>query len=78
MAKSKKKSAPGLLAEAAKKVARGIGDAVKKVVGKKPTRSKSPSGNVSEGAKKGGRAAKDTARKAAGKRPTRAKKSGSK
>lgn len=79
MAKSKKKSPAGLLSEAAKKAAKGVGDAAKKVVGKKPARgSKSPAGNLSEAAKKATRAVGDAARKAVGLRPSKAKKSGSK
>lgn len=78
MAKSKKRSPGGLLSEAAKKAGRAVGDAAKKVVGKKSTRGKSPAGNLSEAAKKAGRAVTDVARKAVGKRPTRVKKSGTK
>ena len=77
MAKSKKRSPSGLLSEAAKKTARAVGDAAKKVVGKKPAaRAKSPAGNLSEAAKKAGRGVADAARKAVGARPTRIKKSG--
>ena len=79
MAKSKKRSPAGLLSEAGKKTAKAVGDAAKRVVGKKPaSRSKSPAGNLSEAAKKAGRAIGDAARKAVGKRPSRVKKSGSK
>ena len=79
MAKSKKRSPSGLLSEAGKKAARGVGVAAKKLVGKKPARrAKSASGNLSEAGKKAGRAVKDVARKAVGKRPTRVKKSGTK
>jgi hypothetical protein len=79
MAKSKKRSPSGLLSEAGKKAVRAVGDAAKKVVGKKTaTRSKSPTGNLSEAAKKAGRGVADAARKAVGMRPTRVKKSGSK
>ena len=77
MAKSKKRSPTGLLSEAAKKTAKAVGDAAKRVVGKKPAaRAKSPAGNLSEAAKKAGRAVTDAARKVVGKRPTRIKKSG--
>ena len=77
MAQSKKRSPAGLLSEAAKKSARAVGDAAKKVVGKKPAaRAKSPAGNLSEAAKKAGRGVTDAARKAVGMRPTRVKKSG--
>ena len=79
MAKSKKRSPTGLLSEAAKKTARAVGDAAKRVVGKKPAaRAKSPAGNLSEAAKKAGRGVTDAARKAVGMRPTRVKKSGTK
>ena len=77
MGVSKKRSPSGLLSEAGKKAARGVGVAAKKAVGKK-ARGKSATGNLSEAAKKAGRAVKDTARKAVGKRPTRVKKSGTK
>lgn len=79
MAKSKKRSPAGLLSEAAKKTARAVGDAAKRVVGKKPRAgAKSPGGNLSEAAKKTGRAVADAARKAVGMRQTRVKKSGTK
>jgi hypothetical protein len=79
MAQSKKKSPSGLMSEAAKKAARGVGDAAKKVVGKKPKAgAKSPSGNLSEAAKKAGRGVADAARTAVGMKPTRVKKSGGK
>jgi hypothetical protein len=79
MAQSKKRSPTGLLSEAAKKSARAVGDAAKRVVGKKPApRAKSPAGNLSEAAKKAGRGVSDAARKAVGMRPSRVKKSGSK
>jgi hypothetical protein len=78
MAKSKKRSPAGLLSEAGKKAAKAVGDAAKKVVGKKATRSKSPAGNLSEAAKKAGRGIGDAAKKAVGMRPSRVKKSGSK
>jgi hypothetical protein len=77
MAESKKRSPAGLMSEAAKKSARAVGDAAKRVVGKKPAaRAKSPAGNLSEAAKKAGRGVTDAARKAVGMRPTRVKKSG--
>lgn len=77
MAQSKKRSPSGLLSEAGKKIVRAIGDAARKVVGKKPAaRAKSPSGNLSEAAKKAGRGVKDAARKAVGMRPSRVQKSG--
>ena len=78
MAGSKKRSPSGLLSEAGKKTAKAVGDAARKVVGKKTTSRKSPAGNLSEAAKKAGRAVRDVARKAVGKRPTRGKKSGTK
>jgi hypothetical protein len=79
MAESKKRSPGGLLSEAAKKTGRAIGQAAKRVVGKKPApRSKSAGGLLSEAAKKAGRGVTDAARKAVGKRPTRIKKSGTK
>lgn len=79
MAKSKKRSPSGLLSEAVKKTGKAIGDAAKKLVGKKSAPgSKSPGGNLKEAAKKAGRAVKDVARKAVGKRATRVKKSGTK
>ncbi len=77
MGVSKKRNPSGLLSEAGKKAARGVGVAAKKLVGKK-TRGKSAGGDLSEAAKKAGRAVKDVARKAVGKRPTRVKKSGTK
>jgi hypothetical protein len=78
MAKSKKRSPSGLMSEAGKKAVRGVKDAAKKAVGKKPAaRAKSPTGNLSEAAKKAGRGVTDAARKAVGMRPTRIKKSGS-
>jgi hypothetical protein len=76
MAKSKKRSPSGLLSEAAKKSGKAVGDAAKKVVGKK-TKGKSPAGNLSEAAKKAGRGVSDAAKKAVGKRPSRVQKSGS-
>jgi len=75
MSESKKRSPAGLMSEAAKKTGRAIGDAAKKLVGKRTT-GKSPAGNLSEAAHKAGRAVADVARKAVGKRPTRVKKSG--
>ena len=79
MAKSKKRSPTGLLSEAAKKTAKAVGDAAKRVVGKKPAaRAKSPAGNLSEAAKKAGRGVTDAAKKAVGMRPSRVKKSGTK
>jgi len=79
MAKSTKRSPSGLLSEAGKKAVRGVGDAAKKAVGKRPApRAKSPAGNLSEAAKKASRAVTDAAKKAVGKRPTRIKKSGTK
>lgn len=79
MGASRKKSPAGLLSEATKKAARGVGDAAKKAVGKKPKAgAKSPAGNLSEAAKKAGRGVTDAARKAVGMRPTRTKKSGTK
>jgi hypothetical protein len=76
MAKSKKRSPAGLLSEAVKKTGHAIGDAAKKLVGKKTPRAKSPGGNLAEAAKKTGRAVSDVARKAVGKRPSRVQKSG--
>jgi hypothetical protein len=70
-----KRSAAGLLSEAAKKTGKAIADTAKKAVGKR-TNGKSPAGNLSEAAKKAGRAIADTAKKAVGKRPSRVKKSG--
>jgi hypothetical protein len=55
MAKSKKKSATGLMSEGAKKAGRGIAGMAKKAVGKKTNSRKSPMGNLSEGAKKAAR-----------------------
>ena len=79
MAKSKKRSPGGLLSEAGKKTVRAVGDAAKRVVGKKPAKgSKSPMGNLSEAAKKAGRGVSDAARKVVGMKPSRMKKSGSK
>jgi hypothetical protein len=79
MAQSTKRSPSGLLSEAAKKTAQTVGDAARKVAGKrKRPGAKSPGGNLSEAAKKTGRAVTDVARKAVGKRPTRVKKSGTK
>jgi hypothetical protein len=79
MGQSKKRSPSGLLSEAGKKAARGVWDAARKAVGKKPARrGKSPTGNLSEAAKKAGRAVADVSRKAVGMKPTRLKKSGSK
>lgn len=78
MAKSTKRSPSGLMSEAGKKAVRGVKDAGKKAMGKKPaTRAKSPTGNLSEAAKKAGRGIVDAARKAVGMKPTRMKKSGS-
>ena len=53
MAKSKKRSPSGLLSEAGKKAARGVGKAAKKAVGKK-SQGKSATGNLSEAGKKAG------------------------
>jgi len=79
MAKSKKRSPAGLLSEAVKKTGQAVGDAARKLVGKKRApRAKSPGGNLAEAAKKAGRAVTDLARRAVGKRPTRVKKSGTK
>ncbi len=78
MGVSKKRSPSGLMSEAGKKAGRGIGDAARKAVGKKPTtRRKSPTGNLSEAAKRAGRGVADASRKAVGMRPTRMHKSGS-
>lgn len=77
MAQSKKRSPSGLMSEAGKKAVRAVGDAAKRVVGKKPAaRAKSPAGNLSEAAKKAGRGVADAARKAVGMRPSRIQKSG--
>lgn len=77
MAQSKKRSPSGLLSEAVKKTGRAVGQAAKRVVGKKPgPRAKSAGGLLSEAAKKAGRGMRDAARKAVGKRPTRIRKSG--
>jgi hypothetical protein len=79
MAQSTKRSPGGLLSEAGKKAARGIGDAAKQAVGLKTSpRGKSPGGNLSEAAKKAGRGISDAARKAVGMRRSRVRKSGSK
>jgi hypothetical protein len=68
MAQTKRKSPGGLLSEAGKKAARGIGDAAKRVVGKKKTRGKSPGGNLSEAAKKAGRGVMEAGRRVVGSR----------
>lgn len=77
MVKSKKRSPGGLLSEAGKKTVRAVGDAAKRVVGKKRPGAKSPIGNLSEAAKKAGRGVSDAARKVVGMKPSRVKKSGS-
>jgi hypothetical protein len=78
MAQSKKRSPSGLMKEAARKSAKAVGRAAKRVVGKKSSgRAKSAGGLLSESAKKAGRGVRDLARKAVGKRPTRVQKSGS-
>ena len=51
MAQSKKRSPGGLLSEAAKKSAQAVGDAARRVVGKKRPGAKSPAGNLSEAAR---------------------------
>jgi len=75
MVQTKKKSPSGLLSEAGKKTMRAVGDAAKRVVGKKRPGAKSPGGNLSEAAKKAGRGVMGAARKVVGKRPSRARKS---
>jgi len=78
MAKSNKRSPAGLLSEAGKKTMRAVGDAAKRVVGKKRPGAKSPAGNLSEAAKKAGRGIAEATRKAVGARPSRRQKAGKK
>lgn len=70
-----KRTAAGLLSEAAKRTGKATADTARQAVGKRTT-GKSPAGNLSEAAKKTGRAIADTAKKAVGRRPSRVKQSG--